>query len=160
MADIQLINHQWNPFPHRNGYSIFPAFRKFDIFCSNSFIVQTPHQIIVIDPGGEDRQINLIAETVQGAIRENPRPVFIYLTHCHIDHAFKTFALLTHPGFRSHLFIHEAGAKALAGPDREIILLYLFNAEMDNISGAVPLFAEADKKSPGVSRCEIGGHIT
>jgi glyoxylase-like metal-dependent hydrolase (beta-lactamase superfamily II) len=104
---------------------------------------------MVIDPGGDDQQIQNIHETISGLIHEKPRPVFIYLTHCHIDHCLKTSVIFTNPAFQSFLFIHEEGAKALSGSNKDFILLHLFNMEMENVSGAIPLFSENDKKKSG-----------
>ena len=84
---MTLLNRQWQPVPGARLIRIYPYFRKPDVLSSNTFLIESPEQITLIDPGAMEEQSQEIETIIRGLFLEKPRPVFIYLTHCHIDHS-------------------------------------------------------------------------
>jgi len=82
----QLISLEWQPVPGAFGASIFPLIRKIDTISSNSYIIQTPDVILLIDPGGLTDQVEQLMAVIEACRRACDRPVFVFLTHAHIDH--------------------------------------------------------------------------
>jgi glyoxylase-like metal-dependent hydrolase (beta-lactamase superfamily II) len=74
------------PMQGARNVTLYPFLRKIDLMSSNSYLLSSPEQIALIDPGGMESQINLLEEEVQILQDELPRPVVVYLTHVHIDH--------------------------------------------------------------------------
>jgi metal-dependent hydrolase (beta-lactamase superfamily II) len=107
-------NQHWQAVPGDEHARIFPYIRKVDTNSSNSFIISTPGQIILIDPGGFAGQMDMLAAEIESINTFNKRPVFIYLTHAHIDHF---IVMQTHPFFRDSnryiLAAHANGAVSL-----------------------------------------------
>ena len=105
-----LENQCWQPVPGDEHAEIFPYIRKVDTNSSNSYIISTPSAIILIDPGGFIEQMDLLAAEIEKTRTENPRPVFIYLTHTHVDHF---VVIQSHPFFsgpgRAIIAAHAAG---------------------------------------------------
>jgi len=82
----QLISHEWQPVPGAAGAAIYPLIRKIDTISSNSYIIQTPEMIVLIDPGGLTDQAEHVMRVIGECRSERDRPVFVILTHAHIDH--------------------------------------------------------------------------
>ena len=72
--------------PGTRNVTIYPYLCKIDIMSSNSYLLSSPGQIALIDPGGVQSQIECLEEEIQILQDELPRPVVVYLTHVHIDH--------------------------------------------------------------------------
>lgn len=85
---MTLLNRQWQSVPGTRHVRIYPYIRKPDVLSSNTFLIETPEQITLIDPGAMEDQSREIETIVRNLLIEKPRTVLIYLTHCHIDHAF------------------------------------------------------------------------
>ena len=82
-----LINQIWQPLPGTRRSEIYPYLRKPDLLSSNSCLIRTPEQIILIDAGALASQTADLARIIKECHGERFRPVIIYLTHCHIDHS-------------------------------------------------------------------------
>jgi glyoxylase-like metal-dependent hydrolase (beta-lactamase superfamily II) len=85
---MTLLNRQWQSVAGTRHVRIYPYLRKPDVLSSNTFLIETPEQITLIDPGAMEDQSREIETIVRSLFLEKPRAVLIYLTHCHIDHAF------------------------------------------------------------------------
>jgi glyoxylase-like metal-dependent hydrolase (beta-lactamase superfamily II) len=88
-----LINQVWQPLGGTRQAFIYPYLRKPDLLSSNSCLICTPEQIVLIDAGALVSQTHDLARVIRDCEREKNRPVVIYLTHCHIDH---TLQLASH----------------------------------------------------------------
>ena len=98
--------------------TIYPYLRKIDLMSSNSYLLSSPKQIALIDPGGMESQINLLEEKVQILQDELPRPVVVYLTHVHIDHWHRLMQCRPSSQLsKAFLAVQETGAKALEKND-------------------------------------------
>jgi glyoxylase-like metal-dependent hydrolase (beta-lactamase superfamily II) len=82
-----LINQIWQPLPGTRQSEIYPYLRKPDLLSSNSCLIRTPEQIILIDAGALAMQTADLGRIIKECHLERSRPVIIYLTHCHIDHS-------------------------------------------------------------------------
>lgn len=115
--DLMLKERTWSDVPGAREVKIFPLIRKPSILCSNSFLLSSPTQILVIDPGADSAQVEDIQHILTSILNESPRPVFVYLSHCHIDHFFAMPPLFEAP-FRAKLLCHAIGTQALNNRDR------------------------------------------
>jgi glyoxylase-like metal-dependent hydrolase (beta-lactamase superfamily II) len=124
---MTLLNRQWQSVDGTRQVRIYPYIRRPDILSSNTYILDTPEQIALIDPGALAEQSDELLAIIRVLLREHPRPLVIYLTHCHIDHALHTG--LYHE-FRKDtpvwIAVHHDGADTLASgdPKRTISDLY------------------------------------
>jgi glyoxylase-like metal-dependent hydrolase (beta-lactamase superfamily II) len=125
-----LLNRQWQPILGTRHAHIYPYFRKPDVLSSNTFLIETPEQITLIDPGAMEDQSQEIEAIVRNLFLEKPRPLLIYLTHCHIDHAFHVPRYLA---MRDRIPVwiavhHNAAETIITGnPKRTIAELYGFD---------------------------------
>ena len=78
---------QWTLLPGSRGAELCAFINKPSLITSNAFLVRTPFEIIVIDPGASVEQKDKINRVLVDVLREHPRPVFVLLTHCHHDHS-------------------------------------------------------------------------
>ncbi|MBA4396489.1 MAG: hypothetical protein C0394_03780 [Syntrophus sp. (in: bacteria)] len=81
------LNRAWQPLPGAREIAFYPYIRTPDVLSSNSFLMQTEERIILIDPGALEEQTREIIGIIRDVLRKKPLPVFIHLTHCHIDHS-------------------------------------------------------------------------
>lgn len=134
------------PVQGTRNVSIYPYLRKIDIMSSNSYLLSSPEQIALIDPGGLESQINRLEEEVQILQDELPRPVVVYLTHVHIDHWYqlkqsKTFTELS----KAFLAVQETGAEALEMNDSRLTLSTLLDRPMTTVPVDIRLLSSLDK---------------
>jgi glyoxylase-like metal-dependent hydrolase (beta-lactamase superfamily II) len=78
---------EWSLLPGSRGAELCAFINKPSLITSNAFVVRTPFEVIVIDPGASVEQKDGINQVLAEVLRERPRPVFILLTHCHHDHS-------------------------------------------------------------------------
>ena len=137
-----LENQRWQPVPGDEYAEIFPCIRKVDTNSSNSYIISTPSQIILIDPGGYMEQMDLLATEIGRIRTANPRPVFIYLTHTHVDHF---VVMQSHPFFKGQeqaiIAAHAAGAVSLETADTASTQADLFQIRLNPLHVPMHLFA-------------------
>jgi glyoxylase-like metal-dependent hydrolase (beta-lactamase superfamily II) len=149
-----LTNQQWQTVPGDDHARVFPYIRKVDTNSSNSYIISTRGQIILIDPGGYKEQMDVIAAEIESAAVADPRPVFVYLTHTHIDHF---LAIQSHPFFSgTHkvvLAAHVEGAASLEAADTEGTQADLFGQTFTPIQVPMKFFSPVHE--PGSDFFEI-----
>lgn len=102
------------PVPGTRDVTLYPYLRKVDYMSSNSYLLSSPEQISLIDPGSMGSQINLLDEEIRILQEELLRPVFVYLTHVHLDHWYQlTQGNPCKELSKAFLAVQEAGARAL-----------------------------------------------
>ena len=113
-GDASLISLSWQPVPGAHGARIYPLIRKIYTTSSNSYLFQTDDAILLIDPGGVAEQSEHMAMVIEEIREERDRPVFVFLTHAHLDHFFGTqyIPAFAHPDV-AVFAVQEAGAAAL-----------------------------------------------
>ena len=82
-----MENQQWQKIDGTRQVELYPWVRKPDVASSNSYVLSTAEQLAVIDPGGSPDQTEGLVSVLRSRLQERRRPVFLYLTHCHVDHA-------------------------------------------------------------------------
>jgi len=151
-----LNDQQWQPVPGTAGAEIYPFLRKPDVTCSNAYLIRTSGEILLVDTGAEPGQMDRIMALVEDLLREAPRPVLLFLTHCHIDHCYQA---IRDRRFRSlpHLCIaaEETGARALETGDAVLTVANLMGWEIEPLPVNLPLLAARDRET-----LETDGGIT
>jgi glyoxylase-like metal-dependent hydrolase (beta-lactamase superfamily II) len=126
--------------------TVYPYLRKIDLMSSNSYILSSPNQISLIDPGGLDSQVIDLNEAVSVLQDEKHRPVVVYLTHVHIDHWFKLNQGRELAGLsRAFLAVQETGARALETNDPQMTLCTLLGRPMSTVPVDIKLLSSLDK---------------
>jgi len=82
-------NQVWEAIPGTRGVMIYAITRKPDVSCSNAYILKTPAEIVIIDTGADPDQMEQIKQQIRTLEEECPRPVFLFFTHCHVDHCYQ-----------------------------------------------------------------------
>jgi len=120
-GETPLLSLSWQPVPGAPGAQIYPLIRKIDTTSSNSYLIQTDDVILLIDPGGLAEQAEQLARVIEEIREEHDRPVFVFLTHAHLDHFIGTQCTpaFAHP--ETAVFaVQEAGASALERGDGKL----------------------------------------
>ena len=130
-----MMEHQvWQAVPGLNDGLIYPYIRKPDVISSNSYILADRGQIILIDPGGLPEQAAVLAQEISQQNDAEERPIFIYLTHSHLDHCLQ---LMHSTEIRDAgpicIIAHEKGANALEGQDTRATTADLMGLEMTSL---------------------------
>ena len=77
----------WSPVSGTNGIELYELINKPSLITSNAFLLRTPSEIVVIDPGASNEQRDRINHILADLLSENSRPILVMLTHCHHDHS-------------------------------------------------------------------------
>ncbi|MFA7563401.1 MAG: MBL fold metallo-hydrolase [Methanoculleus sp.] len=154
-----LDDQQWQPVPGTVGAEIYPFLRKPDVTCSNAYLVRTPGELLIIDTGADPAQMDRILELLDDLLREAPRPIFLFLTHCHVDHCFQA---IRNPRFRSlpglRIAAEEAGAPALEAGDAVRTIAELMGRVIEPLPVALPLLTPGDCETREVDGTAVLHH--
>jgi glyoxylase-like metal-dependent hydrolase (beta-lactamase superfamily II) len=132
--------------PGTRNVKIYPYLRKIDLMSSNSYLLSSPEQIALIDPGGMESQINSLEEEIQILQDELPRPLVVYLTHVHIDHWHQlTQCKPSTQLSKAFLAVQETGAVALEMNDPKLPLSALLGRPMSAVPVDIKLLSDLDK---------------
>jgi glyoxylase-like metal-dependent hydrolase (beta-lactamase superfamily II) len=138
----QLASHTWHQVPGAPEAAIYPLIRKTDVISSNSYLITTPDAIILIDPGGLPEQAEHLSQVIGTCRAEKDRPLFIFLTHAHIDHF---LSVQSDPAFAGYdaaiIAIQESGASALESGDSIVTQAELLEAPLLPMNVGLHLFA-------------------
>ncbi|PKN24182.1 MAG: hypothetical protein CVU64_22735 [Deltaproteobacteria bacterium HGW-Deltaproteobacteria-21] len=113
--------NRWAPVPDAPDVEIYPLILRPSVTCSNSFILKTNWYVIIIDPGGSAEQAEHIRRVVFSIPRDMLRPIFIFFTHCHIDH-YLNVNHLTSEDVGGRIICHSEAARAIETRDDTITL--------------------------------------
>jgi glyoxylase-like metal-dependent hydrolase (beta-lactamase superfamily II) len=148
-----MENQQWQKIDGTRQVELYAWVRKPDLASSNSYVLSTAGQLAVIDPGGSPDQSEALVSVLRARLQERPRPVFLYLTHCHVDHAMEAIRNRLWrelPGVK--IVVHEDGAAALATGDRSITQAGILGIDFP---AALPDSSQLASPGRGV-HCETG----
>ncbi|VBB45099.1 hypothetical protein TRIP_B350199 [uncultured Desulfatiglans sp.] len=121
LENFTLYPDQWFDVPGCADVKIFPVIRKPCVICSNAYILKTGLYIIIIDPGALLDQIIYIRNIISKFLVWQHFPVFIFLTHCHIDH-FLAAPNLVYGEPAGEIICHRETARAIENRDEDITL--------------------------------------
>lgn len=130
----------WTAVPGTKAVDIYPILRKPSIVCSSTFVLKTPKEIIIIDPGGDPAQVGEVNGVVAPLLSRGALPVYVFLTHCHVDHFVSTPYLDRTMDLR--IVCHAEAAKALEGRDRSATMAEMIDMELPPLSVAARFFDE------------------
>jgi glyoxylase-like metal-dependent hydrolase (beta-lactamase superfamily II) len=143
-----LTPFTWQPIPGCKRAEIYPYLRKPDLLSSNSCIVRTAEQILLIDPGALEDQTRELCGLIRLCQQDRNRPVLIYITHCHLDHVLQ--APLTRQihtaGMPSWIAVHEAGAGILSGGDEKRSIAELYGVPFPPFNPDLILMTKQDRE--------------
>ncbi len=146
-----LISQEWQPVPGAAGAQIYPFIRKIDTLSSNSYLIQTDDTILLVDPGGFPEQSENLVRIIEGLRKDHDRPVFVVLTHAHIDHFRGTqdIPAFAHPNVIVFA-VQEAGAAVLECGDAKMTQAELLDQTISPIRIGLPLLTADRAGSFGV----------
>jgi glyoxylase-like metal-dependent hydrolase (beta-lactamase superfamily II) len=163
-GNVQLVSLQWQPLPGAPGAQIWPFIRKIDTISSNSYLIQTEDAILILDPGGLPEQAEQLMGVVTECRREKDRPVFVILTHAHIDHF---LGIQNIPAFAyadaAVLIVQDAGARALEHGDGGLTQADLLGVTINPMMVGLHVLTPERREDPGlpVDICLAnGGRLT
>lgn len=119
----------WRSIPGTVEVRLYPILRKPSIISSNSFIFRTPSEILVLDPGGDPKQVEHIEDVVKQVLMEENLPVNVCLTHTHIDHFHAMSRLLGEP-VKGRLLCHPHSGDVLQDRDAHHSLAYFYGVRV------------------------------
>lgn len=141
----------WQDISGSPGAKIYPLIRKIDTLSSNSFLISTPDAIILIDPGGLSPQVESLSEVIGECRAEDDRPVFVFLTHAHIDHFIGVQSAPAFAHSHSAVFcVQESGARALEAGDAKLTQSSLLQTPVAPMKIGLPLLTVERSRLPGV----------
>jgi glyoxylase-like metal-dependent hydrolase (beta-lactamase superfamily II) len=156
----QLASLTWHQVPGAPEAAIYPLIRKIDVISSNSYLITTPDAIILIDPGGLPEQAEHLSRVIGTCRAEKDRPLFIFLTHAHIDHF---LSVQSDPAFAHHdaaiFAIQESGASALESGDTTVTQAELLEAPLLPMNIGLHLFAREREGPASVDLCFPNGAL-
>jgi glyoxylase-like metal-dependent hydrolase (beta-lactamase superfamily II) len=150
-GDETLISLLWQPVPGAPGAQVYPFIRKIDTISSNSYLIQTDDIILLIDPGGIAEQSAQLAWVIEEIREDNDRPVFVFLTHAHVDHFFGTQCIPAFAYSEAAVFaVQESGAAALETGDVKLTQAELLGQTISPVRIGLPLITDERSGSDGV----------
>lgn len=141
--------------PGTRNVAIYPYLCKIDIMSSNSYLLSSPQQIALIDPGGSQSQMECLEEEIKILQDDLLRPVVVYLTHVHIDHWYQLTQCQTLSG--AFLAVQETGAIALETNDPQMTLSKLLDRPMSTVPVDIRLLTSHDKTELGENSLVMNG---
>lgn len=142
-----MAETDWQEIPGIEGAHILPLTRRPDVCCSNAYLIATEHEIVIIDTGADEAQMETLVSTVEALTAERPRPICLFLTHCHLDHclqAIRRRSWIEEKGVR--VFAHAAGAEALESGDEMLTLANIFRWEIEPLPVDGHLHAQDERE--------------
>jgi len=147
----QLAPLIWQPVPGAPEASINPLIRKIDTISSNSYLIATEDAIILIDPGGLPEQVEQLSRAIAECRAKKDRPVFVFLTHAHIDHF---IGVQSNPAFASSgvavFAVQQSGAVALESGDGRLTQADLLQTTISPMKIGLHLLTDERARLPGV----------
>ena len=143
-----LINRAWQPLPGSRRAEIYPYIRKPDLLSSNSCLIRTEEQILLLDPGALAEQTRDLSGVIRLCQQQKSRPLLIYLTHCHVDHLLQALASRQEvAGGPAWIAVHEAGAQTLTRGDRKRSMAELYGIPFSPFTPDFLLLTAQDRQS-------------
>jgi glyoxylase-like metal-dependent hydrolase (beta-lactamase superfamily II) len=146
-----LATPEWQPVEGAPLSSLYPLIRKIDIISSNSYLIATPDVIILIDPGGLPEQAELLSQVIGECREKRDRPVFIFLTHAHIDHFAGALAIPAFASPETAVFaVQERGAESLERGDAKLTQADLLGRTIPHMKVGLHLFPRTWEADAGI----------
>ena len=138
---VALASRAWTHVPGTRAVEIYPIIHKPCFMCSSTFVLKTPREIIVIDPGGDRMETRQTRELVSAVAKEEGLPVFIFLTHCHIDHVLSVHVLTDdEPDWK--IICHELTARILEEKDGALTMANMVDMTLPDMRASAVFFGK------------------
>lgn len=128
----------WQAVPGAVSARWLPFIRDMDLLRSNSYALDLPGAVVVIDPADDPAgpEGSVPRAAVIEALAAGPKPVIGILTHIHIDHSMQAGAFRDRlkPHARALLAVHEEGLRLIEAGDAEATLADLYGKTMAPLS--------------------------
>lgn len=158
---MQTSSSAWGPVAGATQAEIFPLVNKPSIVTSNAYLLRTPFEIVIIDPGASTEQTAKISAAVSDSLRERPRPVFVVLTHAHHDHSQDVEKIRLPEGTVVKRLAHAECVKILERGDRWLTVAYLYpDVEVCRAKFHLGLFPETGTPQPGDRTVDLGDGVS
>jgi glyoxylase-like metal-dependent hydrolase (beta-lactamase superfamily II) len=155
-----LNNRTWQPLPGTRTAWIYPYIRRPDILSSNSFLIRSPGQLVIIDAGALPEQAAELQRVAAECRRETALPLVIFLTHCHLDHSLQAPAYQQNPDMPAWVAVHTWGAAALTANDPHRTAADLYGRAMPGMVPELSLFQAEDGALSGPRRVLLPGNAS
>jgi glyoxylase-like metal-dependent hydrolase (beta-lactamase superfamily II) len=123
---MKIEANAWQDVPGTAAVRFFPIIPRTTCVSSNCYIFSAPAALVVVDPGASAEQTRQVGRVLTEALAVSPRPVLVFLTHCHQDHSQEAGGFDLPPDVRVTRFAHHAGVEALRARDRSLTVAYLY----------------------------------
>jgi glyoxylase-like metal-dependent hydrolase (beta-lactamase superfamily II) len=152
-----LAPRTWQPVPGAPDTHIFAEIRKADVTSSNSYLIQTPVILLLVDPGGLISQAEILASAVTRCRDDTDLPLMVLLTHAHVDHftGMQMCPVLVDPE-HSILAVHDTGANAIELHDPDLTQGKLLGQEFTGMPVGIHLFSgDTSGRSASVEKIQF-----
>ena len=147
-----MEQRKWQDVPGMPQASVYPYIRRPDVLSCNSYLIQFPGVLVLIDSGALPQQTRELQQIMADRMGGKVLPLAIFLTHCHFDHSHEVWAFLNQAAGPAWLASHEEGAKALAEADDRKTAAELYGVKLKSVQAQIPLLTEEDLLERGL-RC-------
>jgi glyoxylase-like metal-dependent hydrolase (beta-lactamase superfamily II) len=125
-SSIKIEANIWQRVPGANSVEIYPIIPKTNCVSSNCYVFSAADALVVVDPGANPEQTRQISRVLAEALALSPRPVLIFLTHCHQDHSQEAGGLELPADIEIKHFAHQVGVDAMKNRDPNLTVNYLY----------------------------------
>lgn len=139
-----LKNRTWQPLPGTRSSWIYPYIRRPDVLSSNSFLIRTPGQFVIIDAGALPEQTAELQRAAAEYGRNTALPLVVFLTHCHLDHSQQISTYQQNPDMPAWVAVHAWGAAALTASDSQRTVADFYCKTMPRVVPELCLFQAED----------------
>ena len=134
---------EWQLLPGTEDAHAYPYIRRPDVLSCNTYLVEFPHLMMLIDPGALPHQTRDLRALLDERDRGRNIPRIVLLTHCHYDHSREAGSHLGAAASPAWLVVQEHGARALANGDSRRTAADLYGEAIAPVAAHLALL-EAD----------------
>ncbi len=144
MSRTTMVKNEWQRIPGTEKAEAFPYIRRPDVLSCNSYLIEYPKILLLVDPGALPCQTRELRMRMDARDPDRAKPRMVLLTHCHFDHSREAKAFVEDPARPAWLAVQEDGARALSDGDRRSTAYDLYGMRLEPISPHLVLLGESD----------------
>ncbi|HWQ63544.1 MAG TPA: MBL fold metallo-hydrolase [Methanospirillum sp.] len=85
---VQLENEVWQQIPGTRSAWVYPFIRKPSITGSNTYIIRSGRNLLVIDPGAISDQMEKVRQVLSAEVTSQNHRIILIAGHIHVDHMY------------------------------------------------------------------------